>query len=179
MAVITIILQAFGKYHDGDFKWAAPLFPFHSLCILRIHAIASRLVLLFMRTWKQFASGDNYITSSQLARWKCLEVKGLVVKQESTGFKLSCERAGAPLHVVPVVLLSKPESQPLEYCWYWKIIIEGFLKYGLKTLHFFILIFSKCSKCSEMKTLNSYCMLYSVKHSVLREDALFHFILLL
>lgn len=25
MAAITIILQAYGKYHDGDFKWAAPL----------------------------------------------------------------------------------------------------------------------------------------------------------
>lgn len=44
MAVITIILQAFGKYHDGDFKWAPPLFVFPSPCIICFHMIARRLV---------------------------------------------------------------------------------------------------------------------------------------
>ena len=74
MAAITIILQAFGKYHDGDFKWAAPLFAFSFLStrpILARHC--RRACSLFTCTWKQCGSGDSRIASSQEARWKCLD----------------------------------------------------------------------------------------------------------
>lgn len=45
MAVITIILQAYGKYHDGDFKWALPFLAFHSP-----HTLPAALFSFFMHT---------------------------------------------------------------------------------------------------------------------------------
>lgn len=140
MAVITIILQAYGKYHDGDFKWAAPLYPFHSLCILHIHVIASRLFFFCL-----CAHGNNLqmrIIISPLHSWHDENVKWikriyLNQKVQGWNFPVGAELLDSilsqlchyPLHsLLSIVDIAKNN---------WGI----FLKYGLKKLYLFVLSF--------------------------------------
>lgn len=57
-----------------------------SLCISFVTYQCHEACLLFMCAWKQFGDGDNYITSSQSAWWKCSDL----FQAASEGFK-PCE----------------------------------------------------------------------------------------
>lgn len=100
MAVITIILQAYGKYHDGDFKWAAPLYPFHSLCILHIHVIASRLLFFSVYAHMEtICKWGQWYHFSTVGMTKMFWIKRIYLNRKVQGwnFPVSAELLGSIL----------------------------------------------------------------------------------